>query len=40
MAHSALNRGVATCYAKLARNYLAALCLAAVRLGTRLVSTA
>jgi transposase len=33
------NRGVATRYAKLARNYLAALCLAAVRLWTRFEST-
>jgi len=33
------NRGVATRYAKLARNYLAALCFAAVRLWTRFEST-
>lgn len=33
------NRGVATRYAKLARNYLATLCLAAVRLWTKFEST-
>lgn len=33
------NRGIATRYAKLARNYLAALCLAAVRLWTKFEST-